>query len=83
MVAAALGTENYLCGRTPLHRALYWGNIHAAARLLEAGAALNVADLKVQPPRIPPQPHHKRFLPYSLVLHSQTTISFERSHPRQ
>ena len=33
--------------RTPLHRALYWGNFGAAARLLEAGASVNVADHKV------------------------------------
>ena len=36
-----------LCRRSPLHRALYWGNIHAAARLLEAGAAVNLTDFKV------------------------------------
>ena len=36
-----------MLNRTPLHRALYWGNIHAAVRLLEAGAAVNLADHKV------------------------------------
>lgn len=46
------GTQCVLTGtamlrRTPLHRALYWGNIGAVARLLEAGASVHVADHKV------------------------------------
>ena len=44
--------------RTPLHRALYWGNIHAAARLLEAGAAVNLADHKVPSSWRPPKALH-------------------------
>ena len=45
-------TGEGLLRRTPLHRALYWGNIGAAARLLEAGASVHVADHKV--PGLPP-----------------------------
>lgn len=36
--------------RTPLHRALYFGNLASAARLLQAGASLDVQDYQCRTP---------------------------------
>ena len=38
----------FLCSRTGLHRALYWGHLRAAALLLDAGAQLSVLDHRVR-----------------------------------